>query len=248
MKGKEENINKREMGKSKKKEEIDYLINLPIELDVLISERKYEESVCLIEKGQRILKQIKWEVEEKVCRELGEAIDNRVSHLTKIWKSMLLNTALQKTEHKEVVDWMKRLELMEEARDDYLKGRSNVVIQRLRKVKLESDLLNFIVNLSNVFYTSLYSISDDFTQVFPNLFISGSLASHSHFHFISSHFHFHFISFHSIPISFHFISTSISFHFISFPFHSASFSFPLFLFSIFSLSFSLSFSLKEQLS
>ena len=86
---------------------------------------------------------------------------------------MLFNNSLGREEESRVIGWMKRLGLIEKGKMEYLNGKTVFLSFLLRKVKIENNLFLYIHNLSNLFYSSIFSISNDFLQIFPSSHFSG---------------------------------------------------------------------------
>ncbi|KAJ3221573.1 exocyst complex component exo84 [Clydaea vesicula] len=162
--------------KTKKKEDslspqqIKFLEELPDDLEVLIAHRDFELGVILSEKAIKTFELIQIEnqkhlllritVEEKISR-LSGLIGNELARPFSTKKSVQANICL-----------LLRLGFGEQARDIFLGTRSITIRQRIRQLKFDGNIANYICDLSEVVFRVIKNTSDWYGGSFQETFMA----------------------------------------------------------------------------
>ncbi|XP_031574721.1 exocyst complex component 8-like [Actinia tenebrosa] len=150
------------------KNEKNWLIDLPEDLDVCIAQRDFEKAMELIDKTNQFLKESS---SSQALKEIKVRVDHRVKQLVEALieeldchQSILLHGGPRAT--RRAVSLLVRLGRASEACQLFLKNRSEAIKQSLRQLKIEGATALYITKLSNVFFTSLIETGKEFQKVF----------------------------------------------------------------------------------
>lgn len=124
--------------------DIHWLLELPDELDILVSEREFEAAVAKIEKarGFRTSQQL-----ALAFGSIADDLDERISKLAETLSKDLQNPALKKSESRTIITFLSRLGFAKRAREIFLDTRSRKVSSEIKfvpKSPLSTSFLFFV--------------------------------------------------------------------------------------------------------
>eukprot|EP01122_Echinamoeba_exundans_P014955 TRINITY_DN690_c0_g2_i1.p1 TRINITY_DN690_c0_g2~~TRINITY_DN690_c0_g2_i1.p1 ORF type:complete len:932 (+),score=179.78 TRINITY_DN690_c0_g2_i1:156-2798(+) len=145
--------------------DIHWLLELPDELDILVSEREFEAAVTKIEKARtfRTSQQL-----ALAFSSIADDLDERISKLAETLCKDLQNPALKKSESRTIITYLSRLGYAKRAREIFLDTRSRKVASEIKKLRYENDVSLYINELARIVFTAIDSTCDDFLHCFKD--------------------------------------------------------------------------------
>lgn len=161
------------------------------ELDIDIALQRFEESVSAIERLRKLAKTLKGNTIAQDV--INGKVDERAAKLAGVLSRSLIDTHSFPQTTKTKVDWLTRLEYEDQAREVYLKARSDVITKRVRWVFLfpllhfqhanqmtracvfEGDLPLYVFQISFVYFTLIKNTISIYQQCFPSVMTSACI-------------------------------------------------------------------------
>ncbi|XP_033642017.1 exocyst complex component 8-like isoform X2 [Asterias rubens] len=147
---------------------VDWLIELPEDLDMCIAQRNFEEATDLIIKTNEYLDSIP---QSPALKEMRARVDHRVKQLTEVLTRELqvspdrsLRGGPQVT--RRAVTELIRLGRATQACDLFLKNRSASIKQSLRQLRIEGATSMYITKLCGVFFNNIIETGKEFRITF----------------------------------------------------------------------------------
>ncbi|KAL4891513.1 Cullin repeat-like-containing domain protein [Aspergillus ambiguus] len=143
------------------------------ELDIHIALQRFEESVSNIERLRKLARGLKG---NSVAQDVINAkVDERAAKLAEVLSRALVDTHSFLIATKTNVTWLTRLGFEDQAREAYLKARSDVISKRIRACIFEGDLPLYIFQISFVYFTLLKNTISIYQQCFPTVMTSACI-------------------------------------------------------------------------
>lgn len=147
---------------------VEWLRDVPDDLDVCIAQRDFEGAMSLIEKVNDYLKD---SPSSLALNEVRSRVDHRVKQLSEALmteleanQSILLHGGPQSS--RRAVLLLNKLGKAHQACNLFLRNRSEAMKQSFRQLKIEGATALYITKLSNVFFTSLIECHKQFCKLF----------------------------------------------------------------------------------
>ncbi|XP_071945087.1 exocyst complex component 8-like [Antedon mediterranea] len=149
---------------------IDWLTELPEDLDMCIAQRNFEDAVDLIIKTNDYLKEV------PACpalKDMRARVDHRIELLTDVLirelsvspdRSLRGGPQVTRRPVRELI----RLGRAIKACDLFLKNRSEAIKQSIRQLRIEGATTVYITKLCNVFFTHMFETGKEFRKAFAN--------------------------------------------------------------------------------
>ena len=147
---------------------VDWLIELPEDVDMCLAQRDFDGGVRLIEKGLAYLRDFP---ESTSLSAIRSKIDLRVNSLCAILEKSLDNS--QSSRHVSLrsirgyVQLLIRLGRPKLARELFLRNRAFEIKNSFKQLKMEGATTLFITKLANVFFTALIETGKEYRKIFP---------------------------------------------------------------------------------
>ncbi|KAJ6090035.1 hypothetical protein N7467_005251 [Penicillium canescens] len=143
------------------------------ELDIDIALQRFEASVASIERLRKLAKGLKGNT---IAQEvINVKVDERATRLGGILSRALVDKHSFPAATKTHVTWLTRLGFEDQARETYLKARSDVIAQRIRACIFEGDLPLYIFQISYVYFTLIKNTIGIYQQCFPSVMSSSCI-------------------------------------------------------------------------
>ncbi|KAI9930600.1 hypothetical protein ASPWEDRAFT_50842 [Aspergillus wentii DTO 134E9] len=143
------------------------------ELDIDIALQRFEEAVASIERLRKLAKGLKGNIVAQDVINLK--VDERAAKLAGVLSRGLVTTHSFPNATKTNVNWLTRLGFEDQAREAYLKARSEVVSKRIRSCVFEGDLPLYIYQISFVYFTLIKNTISIYQQCFPSVMTSACI-------------------------------------------------------------------------
>ncbi|PWY66459.1 hypothetical protein BO70DRAFT_433146 [Aspergillus heteromorphus CBS 117.55] len=143
------------------------------DLDIDIALQRFEEAVSNIERLRKLAKGLKGNA---VAQDVINAkVDERAAKLAEGLLRILVDTHSFPVATKTRVSWLTRLGFEDQAREAYLKARTDVISKRIRACVFEGDLPLYIFQISFVYFTLIKNTISIYQQCFPPVMSSASI-------------------------------------------------------------------------
>lgn len=160
------------------------------ELDIDIALQRFEEAVSTIERLRKLAKGLK---SNTIAQDvINGKVDERAAKLAGVLSRSLVDTHSFPVATKTKVTWLTRLGYEDQAREAYLKARSDVIIKRIRYVPstlcpqqpsnrlfsacvFEGDLPLYIFQVSYVYFSLIKNTISIYQQCFPSVMTSACI-------------------------------------------------------------------------
>ncbi|CAG8381125.1 unnamed protein product [Penicillium salamii] len=143
------------------------------ELDIDIALQRFEASVYSIERLRKLAKGLKG---NSIAQDvINVKVDGRATRLAGILSRALVDKQSFPTATKTHVTWLARLGFEDQARETYLKARSDVIAQRIRACIFEGDLPLYIFQISYVYFNLIKNTIGIYQQCFPSAMSSSCI-------------------------------------------------------------------------
>ncbi|XP_049848237.1 uncharacterized protein LOC126313328 [Schistocerca gregaria] len=143
--------------------DVHWLLELPDELDILISERLFKTAVEQVEKANKLSKSLLPALRYKGIR---EPLEQRVTMLSQSLLKELRNLSLKKTETRMIITYLTRLGYAEAAQEIYFSTINKKIRTEISKLAPITDGHSHIEELAYVLFASIDSTCDDFLHCF----------------------------------------------------------------------------------
>ncbi|KAJ5965192.1 uncharacterized protein N7479_005068, partial [Penicillium vulpinum] len=143
------------------------------ELDIDIALQRFEASVFSIERLRKLAKGLKGNTIAQDV--INFKVDGRATRLAGILSRALVDKHSFPAATKTHVTWLTRLGFEDQARETYLKARSDVIGQRIRACIFEGDLPLYIFQISYVYFTLIKNTIGIYQQCFPSVMSSSCI-------------------------------------------------------------------------
>ncbi|KAL4988082.1 exocyst complex component exo84 [Aspergillus falconensis] len=143
------------------------------ELDIDIALQRFEEAVSSIDRLRTLARGLKGNA---VAQDVINAkVDERAAKLAGILSRSLVDTHGFPVATKTNVTWLTRLGFEDQAREYYLKARSDIISKRIRACIFEGDLPLYIFQISFVYFTLIKNTISTYQQCFPSVMASACI-------------------------------------------------------------------------
>eukprot|EP01125_Pyxidicula_operculata_P014384 TRINITY_DN4787_c0_g1_i1.p1 TRINITY_DN4787_c0_g1~~TRINITY_DN4787_c0_g1_i1.p1 ORF type:complete len:714 (-),score=140.45 TRINITY_DN4787_c0_g1_i1:91-2232(-) len=140
------------------------LLELPDELDILTSERLFEEAIGAITHARNLVRETPQLATAEAS--IKEDLDRRIHNLSNTLIMDLQNPAIKKRESQKIIDYLHFLGFASKAREVFLQTRSRQLKNELRKLNFDGDVFSYVDELSRVVFSSINITSEDFKHSF----------------------------------------------------------------------------------
>ncbi|KAL2822953.1 Cullin repeat-like-containing domain protein [Aspergillus granulosus] len=143
------------------------------ELDIDIALQRFEEAVSNIERLRKLARGLK---ANSVAQDvINVKVDERAARLAGVLSRALVDTHAFPVTTKTNVTWLTRLGFEDQAREAYLKARSDITSKRIRACIFEGDLPLYIFQISYVYFTLIKNTVSTYQQCFPSVMTSACI-------------------------------------------------------------------------
>ncbi|KAL2783528.1 Cullin repeat-like-containing domain protein [Aspergillus keveii] len=143
------------------------------ELDIDIALQRFEEAVSNIERLRKLARGLKG---NSVAQDvINVKVDERAARLAGVLSRALVDTHAFPATTKTNVTWLTRLGFEDQAREAYLKARSDITSKRIRACIFEGDLPLYIFQISYVYFTLIKNTVGTYQQCFPSVMTSACI-------------------------------------------------------------------------
>ncbi|KAE8131014.1 Cullin repeat-like-containing domain protein [Aspergillus pseudotamarii] len=143
------------------------------ELDIDIALQRFEEAVSNIERLRKLAKGLKG---NSIAQDvINSKVDERAAKLAGVLSRSLVDTPSFLNATKTKVSCLTRLGFENQARETYLKCRSDVITKRIRACVFEGDLPLYIFQISYVYFTLIKNTVSIYQQCFPAIMTSACI-------------------------------------------------------------------------
>ncbi|GFN18718.1 exocyst subunit EXO84 [Aspergillus tubingensis] len=143
------------------------------ELDIDIALQRFEEAVANVERLRKLAKGLKGNAIAQDV--INTKVDERAATLAEVILRALVDTHSFPVSTKTRVSWLTRLGFEDQAREAFLKSRSEIVSKRIRACVFEGDLPLYIFQISYVYFTLIKNTISIYQQCFPPVMSSASI-------------------------------------------------------------------------
>lgn len=160
------------------------------ELDIDIALQRFEEAVSSIERLRKLAKGLKGNTIAQDV--INGKVDERAAKLAGVLSRSLVDTNSFPNATKTKVGWLTRLGFEDQAREAYLKARSDIITKRIRYASFslitvlfntnpssgcvfEGDLPQYIFQISYVYFTLVKHTISIYQQCFPSVMTSACI-------------------------------------------------------------------------
>jgi hypothetical protein len=150
---------------------VEFLMNLPDELDALIGERRFSEAVDSIKQGKSLLAGYQRTVSTlplDSLDSLNKSIEKREKHLAEHLTNDLANPTLKKNDVRRIIGLLLELNMGEEARDVFFETKSKFIESQIRKIRFGGDVKSYISELSRIVFSAIKTTGADYRHCFPS--------------------------------------------------------------------------------
>ncbi|KAL4782126.1 Cullin repeat-like-containing domain protein [Aspergillus varians] len=135
------------------------------ELDIDIALQRFEEAVSNIDRLRKLARGLKGNAVAQDV--INVKVDERAARLAGGLSRFLTDTHSFPVTTKTNVTWLTRLGFEDQARESYLKARSDNISKRIRACIFEGDLPLYIFQISYVYFTLIKNTISIYQQCFP---------------------------------------------------------------------------------
>ncbi|KAJ5919367.1 hypothetical protein N7466_010310 [Penicillium verhagenii] len=143
------------------------------ELDIDIALQRFEAAVSSIERLRKLAKGLKGNAMAQDV--INVKIDGRATRLAGILSRALVDTHSFPTATKTNVTWLSRLGFEDQARETYLRARTDIIAKRIRACVFEGDLPLYIFQISYVYFSLIKNTVGIYQKCFPSSMSSSSI-------------------------------------------------------------------------
>lgn len=141
-----------------------WLLELPDELDVLISHRDFGQAITHIERARQIISACVGETPK--LQSLRSSLDERITAISRLVSIDLTSPGATKSQIQEDIQRLLRLGLGDQARDIYLSARTTHIRHKLRQLQFNGDIVAFMFDYSDVFFKLIKNTCEWFSVSF----------------------------------------------------------------------------------
>ncbi|KAI9373361.1 Cullin repeat-like-containing domain protein [Aspergillus egyptiacus] len=143
------------------------------ELDMDIALQRFEEAVSNVERLRKLVRGLKGNA---IAQDMiNGKLDERSAKLAGALSRALVDTHSFPVRTKTNVTWLTRLGFEDQAREAYLKARSDIISKRIRACIFEGDLPLYIFQISYVYFTLIKNTISIYQQCFPSVMTSACI-------------------------------------------------------------------------
>ncbi|PYI29812.1 hypothetical protein BP00DRAFT_374418 [Aspergillus indologenus CBS 114.80] len=143
------------------------------ELDIDIALQRFEDAVGHIERLRKLARGLKGNAVAQDV--ITTKVDERAAALAEALLRALVDTPSFPQATKTKSTWLMRLGFEDQAREAYLKARTDVISKRIRACVFEGDLPMYIFQISYVYFTLIKNTISIYQQCFPPAMSSASI-------------------------------------------------------------------------
>ncbi|CAI7655508.1 unnamed protein product [Penicillium pancosmium] len=143
------------------------------ELDIDIALQRFDEAVSTIERLRKLAKGLKGNAIAQDV--INVKVDGRATRLAGMLSRALVDSQSFPTATKTNVGWLSRLGFEDQARQTYLKARTDVIAKRIRACVFEGDLPLYIFQISYVYFSLIKNTIAIYQQCFPGVMSSSCI-------------------------------------------------------------------------
>ncbi|KAL5338278.1 Cullin repeat-like-containing domain protein [Aspergillus crustosus] len=143
------------------------------ELDIDIALQRFEEAVSNIDRLRNLARGLKGNAVAQDV--INVKVDERATKLASVVSRGLIDTSSFPATTKTKVTWLTRLGFEDQARESFLKARSEIISKRIRACIFEGDLPLYIFQISYVYFTLIKNTVGIYQQCFPSVMTSACI-------------------------------------------------------------------------
>ncbi|KAL3469623.1 Cullin repeat-like-containing domain protein [Aspergillus californicus] len=143
------------------------------ELDIDIALHRFEESVSNIERLRKLASGLKGNAIAQDA--INVKVDERAAKLAGVLSRALIDTHPFLAKTRTNVSYLTRLGFEDQAREAFLKARSEVISKRIRACIFEGDLPVYIFQISYVYFNLIRNTISTYQQCFPSVMTSACI-------------------------------------------------------------------------
>eukprot|EP00123_Amoebidium_parasiticum_P000760 comp11662_c0_seq1/m.6177 comp11662_c0_seq1/g.6177 ORF comp11662_c0_seq1/g.6177 comp11662_c0_seq1/m.6177 type:complete len:683 (-) comp11662_c0_seq1:103-2151(-) len=148
--------------------ELDWLVDVPDDLDVFIAQRDFDKAVALVQKTKAVLASNA--IENNMLKaEMAECLEARLGELTDILIHELQNPNMKNVAMQKSIQLCIKLGQTSKARNMFLKNRSDALKRDIKRVKVEGATEMYISKLSRMVFANLRNVMDEFLASFADI-------------------------------------------------------------------------------
>ncbi|PSN62160.1 hypothetical protein BS50DRAFT_578015 [Corynespora cassiicola Philippines] len=140
------------------------------ELDIDIALQRFEDAVVKVERLKALAKSIRGNTMAQSI--VTYKVNDRAGKLAKVLIKQLIENNNWISSVKQHTNWIVRLGFEDRAREAYLEARGNLIRARSRQCIFEGNLLDYIFQVSYVYFTIIKNTVDIYQQCFPQILMS----------------------------------------------------------------------------
>ncbi|ORX77307.1 hypothetical protein BCR32DRAFT_270729 [Anaeromyces robustus] len=144
--------------------DINWLNELPDELDVLIAQRDFDKAVVLIEKAKSVLSM---EDNQKI-RSYRKTLDGKISSLVTSICNELSDPLLIKSQVRNNINRLLKLDKAEKAQEIFLSSRSELISHRIRQLVFNGETNQYIKELATIDFTLIKNTCEWYNDSFKD--------------------------------------------------------------------------------
>lgn len=156
-----------------KQQNLRWVDNQVDELDIDIALQRFEEAVSNIDRLRKLARGLKGNAVAQDV--INVKVDERAARLAGVLSRSLVDTHSFPVTTKTNVTWLTRLGFEDQARESYLKARSDNISKRIRACVFEGDLPLYIFQISYVYFTLIKNTIGIYQQCFPSVMTSACI-------------------------------------------------------------------------
>ncbi|KAL4928654.1 exocyst subunit EXO84 [Aspergillus undulatus] len=156
-----------------KQQNLRWVDNQVDELDIDIALQRFEEAVSNIDRLRKLARGLKGNAVAQDV--INVKVDERAARLAGMLSRSLVDTHSFPVTTKTNVTWLTRLGFEDQARESYLKARSDNISKRIRACIFEGDLPLYIFQISYVYFTLIKNTVSTYQQCFPSVMTSACI-------------------------------------------------------------------------
>ncbi|XP_019637716.1 PREDICTED: exocyst complex component 8-like isoform X1 [Branchiostoma belcheri] len=144
---------------------VDWIQELPEDLDVCIAQRDFEGAVDLIDKCNEYLEEVP---QSPALKEYRARVDQRIKHLTEVLQHELQGLQGGPKAARRAVLQLIKLGKSTQACDLFLRNRTMAIKRSLRQLKMEGSTTLYVNKLCYVFFTTMLEVGREFQKDFSS--------------------------------------------------------------------------------
>uniref|UniRef100_A0A6B2KYS5 Exocyst component Exo84 C-terminal domain-containing protein n=1 Tax=Arcella intermedia TaxID=1963864 RepID=A0A6B2KYS5_9EUKA len=145
---------------------IHWFLELPHQLDILTSERMFDEAIKNIQNASQLV--ITYPPLAIAESHIKEELNQRIRNLSDILLRDLQNPGIKNNESQSIINYLQALDFSSKAQEVFLETRTKKLQNDLSNLTFDGDVRVYIEELSRLVFSMIRSTSDDFKTSFNN--------------------------------------------------------------------------------